>query len=269
MPVTLLSLFRSPESTEQFIREGLAREPAGGRSSPRPPGQSINPAVAVAEFFVSPFALANQLFGGGSRPKYGYDLVPVLDETTGTASLSLPSGLLSGLKGKLKERVDQAVSKINANLSALAQQALTTGVVPENVPRAARQSIDEFAAIGRSRNAAPQPGSPEPSFPPLLGGGRRDFVPPIIPTGANSGWLTQTPAAKALLASLAGSVRRTSPRKRRRKRRARRSISRRSTTRSATSTTRSAKRSKRSQKFVKGSAAAKRFMAKLRAKRRK
>lgn len=264
MPGNIDLLLRSPARTEALIRGGLNQPPG-----PAVPRSTPNTAAAIGAFFVEPLALAGAFFGGSPRIKGGYELVSSFDPDTGLAQLSLPAIFQSKLADKYRANIDAAVAKINRELGALAQQAVATGVVPANVPRAAQEQIGELAQIGRARAQSPPMPQLELSQGTSIAPYRRNFVPPVIPTGANTGWQFQTPAAKALLAQLRRTgARATAPRKRSKKS-LKTSRSKASRKASASSKKSRAKRGSRSGKFVKGSKAAKLFMAKLRAKRKK
>lgn len=78
------------------------------------------------------------------------------------------------------------------------------------------------------------------------------------------GWSQQTPAVQTLLSQAFGTVKRAGTKKRRKK-----ATSTRSRKRSASSRKRASSSRKKPARLVKGSAAAKRYMASIRKKRRK
>ena len=112
------------------------------------------------------------------------------------------------------------------------------------------------------------PGSPprpptnptaQPGGSPLATGGGQSNMGYIVPPGGAQGFGQQTPATQALFIGGGGATRARGPSKRRRKTRARAA--------SAPKRRAKAKRSKPA-RLVKGSAAAKRYMASIRRKRR-
>ena len=88
---------------------------------------------------------------------------------------------------------------------------------------------------------------------------------PLVPPGGFAGWSQQTAATQALLQP----KRRTRRKKTRRKTARKKTATRRSPARRTSTTRRSTARKKKPARLVKGSAAAKRHMAKLRAMRGK
>jgi hypothetical protein len=148
-----------------------------------------------------------------------------------------------------------------AEAQAALQRTYDAGHIVPGVPRGYQQFAADIAGIGAARLANPrapeQPAGPGPNT-------RQNFMGGFIPPGGVMGFAQMTPSSQlALTRGARGTRRTTSRRKRKSASTGRRKISK----RRGKSTTRRVKRSSR-KRLVKGSAAAKRYMAKIRRKRK-
>jgi hypothetical protein len=255
-----------PKAAGKFYEKGVQIPYVGPAQSSG--GTSAFEGLAqLGGFYLAPATGFLGLFGPRNKTKSGLPITAAINVDTGQVDVSVPDAF-SFLPGKAKKNVEAARAAINARLTSLGTEAYQTGVVPTSTPGGARELFEGLAAQGRVKSSMPE------STVELNQGGpiaayRREFVSPIIPTGANTGWLTQTPAAKALLAQLGS--RSTTGRKRATggKRRSARKRTRKVSAVSKRRRTTGSSRRRSGGKFVKGSPAAKRFMARLRAMRKK
>jgi hypothetical protein len=164
-----------------------------------------------------------------------------------------PAGALFGI-GKPANKQNAATAQ------ELLQKTYDTGVIQPGIPVGYRQFGADVAGIGAARLARPAPPA-QPVIPATRTDTGQNFMGGFIPPGGVMGFAQMSPASQLALTRGARGTRRTTSRRRKKR-----------STRSKTRSTR--KRSKRAsgskkRKLVKGSAAAKRYMAKIRRKRRK
>jgi hypothetical protein len=145
-----------------------------------------------------------------------------------------------------------------ASAQAALQATYDAGVVVPGIPRGYQQFADEIAALGQSHLARPPPQAQSPDVITLprsdMG---QNFMGGFIPPGGVAGFNQMTPSSQL---ALTRGARGTRTRSKRRKTRTKRTK-----TRKARKTRTKRGKAKR---FVKGSAAAKRYMAKIRRKRK-
>jgi hypothetical protein len=137
----------------------------------------------------------------------------------------------------------------------LLEQSYAAGVVQPGLPKEYRRAAADVAAIGAAKLARGAPAA-QPVIPATRTDLGQNFMGGFIPPGGVMGFSQMTPASQ--LALTKGTARRSSSGRKRRTKRAKARKARK-----ASKTKRGKKR------LVKGSAAAKRYMAKIRRKRRK
>jgi hypothetical protein len=138
----------------------------------------------------------------------------------------------------------------------LLQQVYNTGLLVPGIPKAYSGMARDIAAIGAAKLAQPVPVAqpPEQITLPRTDTGQ-NFMGGFIPPGGVMGFNQMTPASQLAL-TRGGRGRSTGARRKKRK------------TKTKTRKTRRTKKAK-GKRFTKGSAAAKRYMAKIRRKRKK
>lgn len=235
-------------------------DPGGGKGGKRIRSQSAGALLAAKAFpksLVMPSigAYFGDLFGKvvsnfGKDPTYPFE---VDTETNKLTLITPPQQFPNAPKYKaLQPRIDAANEKVRAALQA----SWDTGVIASGVPK---RYIDEVETLLAQRGSVWQDTSPAPISTETSGAqytGEYSMAG-IVPPGGFAGFAQMTPASKA--AHGFGKLRKMFGGKKRRKKKAK-------------STKRRAKkasgRRKSARKLVKGSAAAKRYMAKIRAKRK-
>jgi hypothetical protein len=148
----------------------------------------------------------------------------------------------------------------NAALPLL-RQSYESGVVVPGLPKAYQAAGREVAAIGAAKLArVPAPEQPPEQITLPRSDTGQNFMGGFIPPGGMAGFSQMTPSSQ--LALTRGSRRSSGTRKRRKSRKTK-------TKRTKTRRTKTRKTKKgKAKRFVKGSAAAKRYMAKIRRKRK-
>lgn len=233
-------------------------DPGGGKGGKRTRAQTVGALAAAKALPLSPVApfigaYFGDLFGQvvsnfGKDPTYPFE---VDTETNKLTLITPPPQFPKAPKYKaLQPRIDAANEKVRAALQA----SWDTGVVATGVPK---RYIDEVETLLAQRAGVWQDTSPAPSSTDAVGAQYTgDYsMAGIIPPGGFAGFAQMTPASKA--AQGFGKLLRSARKATRRKKKAK-----------AGKRKRKASGKRRGKKLVKGSAAAKRFMANLRRKRK-
>lgn len=230
---------------------------------PRVPGGAFRRFVGgVRDLVASPAAFAlGTVIDARTKPTGNKQFVPFeFDTETLDVTMLNPNTITDrGHPSFLAQSLLQAQYRTSRTIEQYLENTLRTGVVDSRLPSTYREAA--AAALA----ARPPPGA-TPTWTeettPMAG----TFIPP----GGMAGFLQMTPASKIALTGRSRSTTGTKRRKKRskttsRKRKTGKTSSRR---KSKSAGTTSRKKSRRGSRLVKGSAAAKRYMASIRKKRR-
>lgn len=226
-----------------------------------PPKKERNPIATFRQFFTSPIETVLRLATTKEPKELGamYISRPVeIDTDTGQVTvekINRKGGRDLQLVQLMNSRADDATRAIEV--------AFNTGQVPEIVPPGYRFVVEHAAGLKAQFPGAVDSGQeaeqPEP-FQQFQGGDQHmgGFLPP----GGLAGFAQMTPASKLGLTRFRGKGATGSWGRKKRKRKAKKTAGRRKKRKASTGTRKRGKR-----KLVKGSAAAKRYMASIRKKR--